>query len=183
MGCSCTRDQDLIINKRTPLKIVQKDNMNSSINNYIYSTMIHSAKVNPNTNNISLSKIDKQEDTFIIILSFKNSNKYQINYQVIDNEEYMKLADLLNKALFNSVEYDTNFISEYNEKEDIFEYKIERLRIKSKKKQSSISYNTIDYTTNYSWSIFINATKENLSSLINMGRVIYKDDIIELREE
>ena len=181
MGCSCTRDQDIILNSRVPFKATQKDNMNSSINNQIYSTMIQTAKINPNTKNISLSKIEKQQDSFTIIISFKNSNKYQINFPVLNNEEYMMLTDVLNKTLFNSIEYDTNFISTYNENEDAYEYIIDRLRLKSKPSQSINK--TISYTDNQTWNIYINAIKENLNILINNGRVIYKNDIIELRED
>ena len=91
---------------------------------------------------------------------------------------------MLNKSLFNSSEFHFNFVSKYNKNKDIFEYKIESLKLKEDKKDQYSKANTIKSSNQRSkyWNIYINNIQEDLNNIVDKGRVVYKNDNIELKE-
>jgi hypothetical protein len=103
--------------------------------------------------------------------------------------EYMLLTDLLNKTIFNSNEYDSNFICEYDNDNDVFVYKIERIIYRPKvysSSKGSISYKKLkDDSKNRHigiWKIYINNIEESFCDICNNGRVVVHGDLIELKE-
>ena len=168
MGCSCTREP-VIVSKRLNAK--PDNEFNPSLREY-QSTMINSVKINNTRTNVSLSRIDKQQDVFVIIISFL-TEKRQINYPIFNLKEYIPFIDLMNQTIFSSNEFDCNFVSEFNKEMDEFTYKIERITFKRNKQHES---------RNKLWKVYINDNEESFSDLVNSGRVISKTDIVELEE-
>ena len=179
MGCACTRDQKIVLNSRiTPLP----KESNSMHNNQVQSTMVNSVKVISN-GDISLNNKVEKPDCFKISIVLNNL-KQEIMYPLTKNQEYALLIDLLNKSLFNSSEFHFNFVSKYNKNKDIFEYKIESLKLKEDKKDQYSKANTIKSSNQRSkyWNIYINNIQEDLNNIVDKGRVVYKNDNIELKE-
>lgn len=131
MGCSCTRENALKVVTSNKLQQDKSDvvpiNNSISYNNF-GTTKNPSSHHNNYGNNISLARIDKiNKDFFTIILSFSKDNRKQLLVSLDNKQEYTTLIQLLNKALFESSEYDCNFISTYNEEIDDYEYQIQRI--------------------------------------------------------
>lgn len=181
MGCACTRDQKIILNSR--MQPLLKGS-NSVINNQVQSTMINSAKVISN-GDISLSNKKEKPDCFKISIVLHNNINKEIMYPLTQNQEYALLIDLLNKSLFNSSEFHFNFVSKYNKQKDIFEYNIESIKLLDNKNDEYSKSNTIKagVQRNKYWSIYINNNQEDLNSIVDKGRVVNKNDNIELREQ
>lgn len=173
MGCGCTKEGGTRIIK------YEKDKQDKLLHNYSistnmksgYNTIIPSVK-NNQTHNASFCKNDSNLEGFSIEIEyFKNIIK--IIFPPAENKNYILVSDLLNKAIFNSNQFDCNFTSKYNSNTDSFEYTIERLSFMN------------DYTDikNSSWSIYINGEQEDLTEIVNEGRVVYLKDNIVLKQE
>jgi hypothetical protein len=190
-------------------------------------------------NNVSLSRIDKiNKDFFTIILSFTKDSRKQLVISLENKQEYITLPQLLNKALFESSEYDCNFISTYNEDIEDYDYQIQRIneyetvgtysfnqiceRLRNKNIEDEgfdvdvdvdAGYNSEENTPfrkvnkpskNYSrledegnsnkkaikpgiqgcvWNMYVNNILEDFSLCCRENRVIYKEELIELRFE
>lgn len=203
MGCNCTRDNNVISSKIKLSQFEERQNRKSNFSNYdIYSTVINSVPKNTNKNNLSIVKTEAKTllDYFYIKISFYDETKeiyFQNNESISnndatvnnDNMEYMLLTDLLNKTIFNSNEYDSNFICEYDDDNDVFVYKIERIIYRPKvysSSKGSITYKKLkDDSKNRHigiWRIYINSIEESFGEICNNGRVVVPGDLIELRE-
>lgn len=203
MGCNCTRDNNVISSKIKHSRLEERQNQKSNFsNNDIYSTVINSVPKNTNKNNLSIVKTEAKTlfDYFHIKISFYDETKeiyFQNNEGISNNDvtvnnenmEYMLLTDLLNKTIFNSNEYDSNFICEYDNDNDVFVYKIERIIYRPKvysSSKGSISYKKLkDDSKNRHigiWKIYINNIEESFCDICNNGRVVVHGDLIELKE-
>lgn len=203
MGCNCTRDNNVISSKIKHSRLEERQNQKSNFsNNDIYSTVINSVPKNTNKNNLSIVKTEAKTllDYFHIKISFYDETKeiyFQNNEGISNNDvtvnnenmEYMLLTDLLNKTIFNSNEYDSNFICEYDNDNDVFVYKIERIIYRPKvysSSKGSISYKKLkDDSKNRHigiWKIYINNIEESFCEICNNGRVVVHGDLIELKE-
>lgn len=203
MGCNCTRDNNVISSKIKHSRLEERQNQKSNFsNNDIYSTVINSVPKNTNKNNLSIVKTEAKTlfDYFYIKISFYDETKeiyFQNNEGISNNDvtvnnenmEYMLLTDLLNKTIFNSNEYDSNFICEYDNDNDVFVYKIERIIYRPKvysSSKGSISYKKLkDDSKNRHigiWKIYINNIEESFCDICNNGRVVVHGDLIELKE-
>ena len=131
MGCSCTRENALKVVTSNKLQQEKSDilpiNNSVSYNNF-GTTKNPSSHHNNYGNNVSLSRIDKiNKDFFTIIISFSKENRKLILVSLENKQEYITLIQLLNKALFESNEYDCNFISTYNQDIEDYDYHSQRI--------------------------------------------------------
>lgn len=131
MGCNCTRENALKVitaNKISDKNEVNNLNNSCSVNN-IGTTKNPSSYHNANAgNNVSLSRIDKlNKDYFSINIYFQENDTKQLQISLENKQEYITLSQLLNKAIFESKDFDINFTSKYVEKEDDYEYFIQRI--------------------------------------------------------
>jgi len=205
MGCNCTRDNNVISSKikKRQSEVNQKSNIS---NNDIYSTVINSVPKNTNKNNLSMIKTEARSliDCFHIKITFVDEVKDIFYYNNEENDynnndthtndssymDYILLTDLLNKTIFNSSEYDSNFICEYSDDLDMFVYRIERIIYRPKVYSSlkgSMSYRKFKDDSRSKhissiWKIFINYKEESFCDICNNGRVVVPRDVIELKE-
>lgn len=131
MGCSCTRENALKV--VTANKLVPEKTDNNMINNSYLSNNNYGTTKNPSSyhNNVSLSRIDKIiKDYFTLIIVFSKNEKRELQISLENKQEYITLIQLLNKALFESNEFDINFVTIFDKEEDEYEYIIQRINNK-----------------------------------------------------
>lgn len=234
MGCSCTRENALKVVTSNKLQQDRSDVMaiNNSVS-YNFGTTKNPSSNHHYGNNVSLSRIDKMnKDYFTIIISFSKENRKQLMINLENNQEYMTITQLLNKALFESVEYDCNFTSRYCDEIEDYEYLIERINeyeavgnynfnyIYEKLVNKNYGENAFDCRFNSEedtpirsddkfvkgninkdyedkkinnniensyrcqvWNMYINNILEDFSMACRENRVVYKEEVIELRYE
>jgi hypothetical protein len=129
MGCSCTRENAL---KVVTANKIPSENKENNDDNQSVSMNHHGTTKNPSSHlgkgNTSLNRIGKyHKDHFTLIIIFTEEIRKQLNISLEENKEYIPLSQLLNKALFESDEFDINFTSHYNPNTDDYEYFIERI--------------------------------------------------------
>ena len=195
MGCAaCTRDPYKIIAMNNKKQAISHEEIKNSVfsihNNY---NTVNPSGAQTNMNNISLSKIDKLSREYFSINIYIQDIKHQVIYNIHDKKDFMLVSDLLNKAIFLSDEWDCNFTSEYISSKDKFNYKIERLnwigkesksakKNTSKKETPEIDENASSQKKNIkSWIVYIDNVEESISELVNLNRVVHKDNIIDIK--
>lgn len=178
MGCACSRDSGIKVISNINKKITEVNDSNTSLrlkqpNPTFASNLAGSTKIN--------SKSEKKDINAFVIEIYFLEEKSIITLPIKDNKEYMIFYDLINKSLFANTEYDCNFISQYNERKDQFEYNINLIALKRKKSSGGVLRKNHDQNK-LSWQIWINDELEDFSSLCRDSRIVYKDDIIELKQ-
>lgn len=146
---------------------------------------------------------DKHYNIFI----YFPGNIRQVLHPISDNKDYILLYDLFNNCLFMSNEFDCNFISIYDRKLDDYNYIIERINYntkynrqhkttynksyKSSVNNNNVSYKSINSNGNSTLNnkseniitIYINNIAEDFGKIVRDGRVVSKDDLIEIKYE
>lgn len=174
MGCACTNDSATIVAKHSTdntSKCKQQINDMSTVTKYPYSTTAVS-----NTKNVSRTEI-KESKAFTIELFF-SIEKHKVTFPCKDDTEYVLFVDLVNKSLFSNLEYDCNFLCEYNSEVDEYIYKIDRIHHKKSLLDQS---NNSDEDTHLIWVILINNQEEDFTSLCQMNRVVSRNDTVEFK--
>lgn len=174
MGCACTNDSATIVAKHPPdnlSKCRQQINDMSTVTKYPYSTTAVSI-----TKNVSRTEV-KEFRCFTIELFF-TKEKHIVTFPSKDDTEYVLFIDLVNKSLFSNLEYDCNFLCEYDKEKDEFKYIIDRIHHKKGLLDQS---SNLEVDSHLKWVIFINKEVEDFNLLCHMNRVVSKSDIVEFK--
>lgn len=176
MGCACSRDSDIKVVSKMNKQTAAVNDSNTSLSLKQPNPTIASNLAGSTKND---SRSERKDLNAFIIELFFFQDKSIITFPIKENKEYMIFYDLINKALFCNPEYDCNFVSVYNEKEDLFDYFIDVITLK-RKRNSAVLHKNLDQQK-LAWQVWINDELEDFSSLCRESRVIYKGDILELK--